>query len=45
MNVCVALTVAMVMLLSDFGPYGMIFYSYVFNTLDFLVFLLGNLLV
>jgi hypothetical protein len=27
MNVCVVITVAMVMLLRDFGPYGIIFVS------------------
>jgi hypothetical protein len=41
MNVCVVITVAMVMLLRNFGPYGKISMT-VFTTLDFPVILDGQ---
>jgi hypothetical protein len=41
MNLCVVITVAMKMLLRDFGPYGIIFIT-VFTTLDFPIILSGQ---
>jgi hypothetical protein len=43
MNVCVVITVAMVMLLRDFGPYRIIFVTVYF--ISFPAFLTVNLLV
>jgi hypothetical protein len=43
MNVCVVVTVAMVMLLRDFWPYWIIFMKCVFTTLYFPVILDGQL--
>jgi hypothetical protein len=41
MNVCVAITVADLMLLRDFGPYEILFLT-IFTTLDFPVILDGQ---
>jgi hypothetical protein len=41
MNVCVAITVADLMLLRDFGPYEILFLT-IFTTLDFPVILYGQ---
>jgi hypothetical protein len=43
-SMCVGITVAMVMLLRDFGPYGIIFMT-VFTALDFPVILDGQFTV
>jgi hypothetical protein len=42
MNECVVITVAMVMLLRYFGPYGIIFVIYVCTTIDYPVILDGQ---
>jgi hypothetical protein len=44
-NVCVVITVAMVMLLSDFGPYGIMFMTMCLLLFIFPSFLTSNLFV